>query len=491
MNDDLHDIDDLFRNGLEGHEEDVPSAVWQAVSNDLDKKQASYYKQKYRRLKRAAWLLLLLCVSGGAYVVFHTVHDNKPTVMKEQPEAHAPAAPLSVGKEQNKTVDEKKAGRVDEPVTQEEDLTVENNSTVNESVISLRKQQTKAGTSDPKEYASVNKDFVFRSSSTLGNKQDNHSFLLEKSVSQKNRLNSNRDNPEQPSSFAAPEKFLLDFSPFPVKEFKLPVTNPEPLTGMPLFILPQQKKGSALKTKSTHGFSLSAFAAPNISFDRLEDDDHLAGPGRNRGDAHRYEQENISFSGGLLLNYELTKNLSLQSGVSVLSSSTSIAPKTVYAEADNNGHTHYELHCSSGYVYISPKTGVQPAAGDSAITSGTTSKLTYVSIPAAISYRIPAGRFSLLPTIGFGVNILTSGKAKTNLSNGTSDEGTTTTSISGLKPSYVDGHLGFGIEYGLNQKLSIGIRPNARLALTPINRETPVKSYQNFLSVEAGVRVRL
>jgi hypothetical protein len=72
MSDDVHDIDDLFREGIEGHEEPVPSTVWDAVSNDLDKKQASYYKNKYNRLKRAALLLLLIGFVGGGYMVYKT-----------------------------------------------------------------------------------------------------------------------------------------------------------------------------------------------------------------------------------------------------------------------------------------------------------------------------------------------------------------------------------------------------------------------------------
>ena len=67
------------------------------------------------------------------------------------------------------------------------------------------------------------------------------------------------------------------------------------------------------------------------------------------------------------------------------------------------------------------------------------------------------------------VALLLSGKAKTNLSHAAGSE-STTTSITGLKPSYLDGQIGIGIEYGLNRKFSIGIRPNVRLALTPINK---------------------
>src|SRR5689334_11260481 len=77
MNDDLHDIDDLFRERFEGYREEAPPSAWEAVSNNLDKQQASFYKSKYNRLKRAAIVLLLLCFLGGTYVIFDVFKDNK------------------------------------------------------------------------------------------------------------------------------------------------------------------------------------------------------------------------------------------------------------------------------------------------------------------------------------------------------------------------------------------------------------------------------
>ena len=65
MNEDLHDIDNLFKDGIEEYSEVVPTAIWEAVDKALDKKQASLYKNKYNRLKKVALLLLLLLFSFG------------------------------------------------------------------------------------------------------------------------------------------------------------------------------------------------------------------------------------------------------------------------------------------------------------------------------------------------------------------------------------------------------------------------------------------
>ncbi len=246
-----------------------------------------------------------------------------------------------------------------------------------------------------------------------------------------------------------------------------------------------------IKLRTARSFYLSLFAAPNFSFEKIDDDHHRDGQGGMGQERHREEENNFSLSGGVLLSYQLNKKISLQSGVSVTAFSTSIAPKTVYAKADNNGQIRYELNCSLGSAYLSPKSNAPLVVGDSSQTSAGTSQLVYINLPASVSYHINKGRFSLLPTAGVGLNVLTGGKIKTRLEDAASDDEKVTTSIAGLKRTYLNGSAGFGVEYKLTPKLSFGIRPNAKFTLTSINKEMPVKSYQNYLSVEAGLRIKL
>ena len=490
MNEDLHDIDDLFRHGLEAHQEEVSADAWQSVCNELDKKQASYYKYKYNRLKYAAAFLLLLCVLGAAYVTVDLLNSRSSNEVKKAPGPTTET--VSSPPENSRPASGAGNSRRDLPqevVKSGEGESVGNPSSGKQSVLPSVGEETAKQTKE--NFASANADGPVSSvpTSAIGNTRQQSVVSTGKT---KFFLEESNDQKPVTTQFqvAAKEVFDLKHFDLPAKDFSLPEINPQAFFQNPLLRHLQQPSRAKSKAGAAHGFALSAFIAPNLSFDRLEDDDHLAGPGRNRREDHHNEEENSSFSGGLLISYGLTPRLRFQSGVTVTASSTSIAPKTVYAKADNNGHTRYELHCSSGYVYISPKGGVPPVVGDSARTSGTTSKLFYVGIPAAVQYEVRMGRLSLSPTIGAGLNILASGKTSTRLSNTAGDE-STTAAISGLKSSYVDGQLGMGIAYELRKRLSISLRPNARLALTPINRETPVKSYQNYLSVETGLRIKL
>src|SRR3954469_25376229 len=91
MNDDLHHIDDLFRKRIEDYLEEAPPSAWEAVSHDLDKQQASFYKSKYNRLKRAALVLLLLCFLGGTYVIFDVVKDKQTMIDGKKQDAIIPS----------------------------------------------------------------------------------------------------------------------------------------------------------------------------------------------------------------------------------------------------------------------------------------------------------------------------------------------------------------------------------------------------------------
>ena len=532
MNENLHDIDKLFRDGIDGHEEPVPPGVWEGVSNDLDKKQALYYKEKYNRLKR--WGLLLLVLGGltTAYIVIKVGANRDAEVAKVK------SRPFVQDTDRTNANDSREKKNNHESL--HDNYSVNNNpsqetNNIAEKTDDLKTEKPNGDTTaaTPKNLqpnitnnrrevlAKENKAQVDGFSN--GNEKQHETQTKESQVREKEKIttkkssgtplltiNSKRIKSKgQPLAKQLPHVASKNQSQSPLHPYSKPIVEPTrslshnllavtnrntPVINLPPVqadtktILPETTAVLPSKAKSStaRGFSLTAFVSPNFSFDRLEDDKRLSGPGRNRRDANNEESGNVSFSGGVLLNYGLSQKLTLQSGVTITSSTTSIAPKTVYAKADNNGRTRYELNCSSGYSYIETKNGVQPAVGDSAKTSGSKSKLTYVSIPASLSLQISKGRFSFYPGIGAGLNFLTSGKTETQLAGENS-----VSNIRGLKSSYLDGRISLGAEYNLTPKISIGLRPTARIALTPINKETPVKSYQNYLNIETGVRIKL
>ena len=245
-----------------------------------------------------------------------------------------------------------------------------------------------------------------------------------------------------------------------------------------------------MKASSAHSISLMPFISPNHSFTRLQDNSPFSGPGRNKNAAEREERQSTSFSAGVLFNYGLSKAVILQSGIVFSSAKTNISPKTIYVRPDNNGHPRYEFNCASGYSYIDTKTGSAPAIGDSIQVMGSSSTISYIAVPVSLIYVWQKGRFLLKPGIGVAINFLTAGKSATSFNNAGNSQ-KEIAPISGLKNAYVDASVGFGTEYMLNRKISIGVRPLLRMAVTSINKNTPIKAYQNYLGLETGIKINL
>lgn len=89
MNNDLHNIEELFRSSLNENEEEIPSKnVWQVIDKQLDKNNAISIKRKYIFLKRIAILLLLLL--SIALFELNTSYKNNDRLAKntgEEPES--------------------------------------------------------------------------------------------------------------------------------------------------------------------------------------------------------------------------------------------------------------------------------------------------------------------------------------------------------------------------------------------------------------------
>lgn len=490
MSDDLHDIDDLFKKRLEEYAEEAPPEAWEAVNYALDKQQATLYKSKYKRLKRAAFVLSVFCFLGGLYIAYDVWQHRLATYGNKQQSATS-----STNKTNENPVDNKNnnAGDVIQNNNQQKKEEQKQNTFIAEDSASasnnilVRKRKAELTSKVIKSVSGIDYSLTFI-------KADNNKMFV---VADKNRTKQNTEQTEEENGYASGQHTLQDVDLQPLslqkenKTINLLSLQKELENRKPLLLSTSTASTIKIKTRAVHSFSLSLFAAPNFSFERIDDDDHHRdGQGGIGQERHREEDNNFSLSGGLLLSYQLNKKISLQSGVSVTAFSTSIAPKTVYAKADNNGQIRYELNCSLGSAYLPPKSNALLVVGDSSRTSAGTSQLVYINIPAMISYNINKGRFSFLPTVGVGLNVLMGGRIKTKLEDAATDD-KVITSIAGLKRTYLNGSLGFGAEYKLTPKLSLGIRPNAKFTLTSINKEMPVKSYQNYLSAEAGLRIKL
>jgi hypothetical protein len=47
------------------------------------------------------------------------------------------------------------------------------------------------------------------------------------------------------------------------------------------------------------------------------------------------------------------------------------------------------------------------------------------------------------------------------------------------------------LNYKVNERISFDLNPNINFSLSPINKETAVRTYQNMFSLGVGLRVKL
>lgn len=83
MSENLHDIEDLFHDSIEAHQEMPPESVWDSIDHTLDKNIVALTNKKYSRLKRLSAVLLFFLLGTIVYeVLTKTGHpDSKKFIV--------------------------------------------------------------------------------------------------------------------------------------------------------------------------------------------------------------------------------------------------------------------------------------------------------------------------------------------------------------------------------------------------------------------------
>ena len=237
-------------------------------------------------------------------------------------------------------------------------------------------------------------------------------------------------------------------------------------------------------------FSVTPFYSPDIAWYHLQEDkpDNQT---NNLTEIAESEQHEFSSTVGALVDYNLSKYWSLQSGLTYSNTNIIVQPKTIFAQSDNAGSIKFRINTSSGYGYVLPSFSNNPIIGDSLYAFSTTHTLNYINIPLALKYTISKGKFSFNVMAGFSTNILTKGIIETTLAKDFNNETQLVNELHGLKKIYFSGLAGLGVDYKLNKKIALSFAPTFRFALNSINKDAPVKSYPNTFGLVLGLKIRM
>lgn len=500
MDKDLQNIEDLFRSALDDNEEMPSAKVWDAVDQRLDKETVVTIKKKYKTLKRFSLLLLLLLIGLSIYELNTryggkgiaktnnpgktTITDNdkinrkeadeKSIAQKEEMDSkNIPATTLNTITE-NSNPDNNKQVQSDDPsdkVKQNQSkFPADINSSPNSSSVSKTYRDVVKTTDEQK--IKAEKTFADRQNNTTPevSGQINHPLSSQKQFDPL--------HPEKISRFtddsAVKEKMLQSLASFKNNSLKDNITSS------------QQARKKPVKPSR---FSISGFFSPDIASYRLDDED-VPGQPDNSEDIKRTERHESSSTFGLLLEYNVNKRWTIQSGITFSNTNIAVEPRDIYAQRINNGDIKYRLNISSGYAYLVPSFQPVIALDDTLNVTAITHKLRYIGVPIAVKYSISSGKFKIEAMTGVSANFLTKGKLETEIQKGPNNEIDILNKIEGLKSIYLSGQAGIGAEYKLTGKVSFILMPTARFALMPINKGSVVKTYPYSFGIASGLKMR-
>lgn len=509
MNKDLHNIDDLFKSSIDNHLEEVPPDIWNSIDHSLDKKQAAFYKRRYFAVRAAAILLILVGgVTIAAILRYHqreklmqgdtknavTTSNEKKTRAKENtiPEKHSKDLIVENGenKEQNTVVNNNQEGKQRKEV---------NNTPVNQQNNSSKKYGAITDDSYSAQKSEEVRVAADKNKSSNGNETVKYKTVIKSSVNliANKQINSKEKTAEQRNPALTQKETVkevqrtthIDGSLLSINKIVLMTSSPlDNWNGSPISFSSSPKN---IRLRNHFGaWSISPMYAQNVNLNTLKDDDHFRDPRNNSREAKRTEQETASFSAGIGIQKQIGRNISLQSGLQYFWSRTNIEPKTIFAQPDRQGDVRFRFSCSSGESYLPTKSGLPPINGDSIKTSYSQTEIAYLQVPLLLSYEINFGKFSLMPSAGIQTNILLSGKLNSSLEHPTGEE-EVSSPIDGLRSTYWSGVIQPQLNYKLSDRISFDFNPNINFSLSPINKGTAVKTYQNMFSVGGGIRIKL
>lgn len=500
MDENLHNIEDLFKEALEDDEEMPPPKVWKGIEHKLDKDNVISITRKYENLKRVAFLLLLLLAGLAIYRLDKSItgnevaNGNKRSLDKRTlPEGNPINTPLN----KNDVVFE---DAIDVNEVDTNNLNIKDNSALGYDVLSnqIKRQLTNTSKRKSKKYINDNKKTSDRDIAAIKIQQElkhkSHYDNMKKRVLSDDEQtltdNLERQGNHQPQFNSLPDVGVKETATNFIDTNKVS----ESLSKNKLIPIADTNIISLKRTKTKDmklpRFSVGAFFSPDIASYDLEDD-NTNNQHDNAVETKKSERHEFSSTSGVFVHYSLNRNWSFQSGLTYSNINISVEPKTIYAQNDNLGNIKYRLNTSSGYAYLLPSFSSNPNIGDSLYTATSTHTLRYVGIPVAVKYSIEKARLIFNVKAGVSMNFLTKGRIETEVEKGANNETEVIDNLHGLKKLYSSGLASAGVDYLLNKRIAITFEPTWRFALNAINKDAPVKSYPRSFGLAVGVRMGL
>jgi hypothetical protein len=227
------------------------------------------------------------------------------------------------------------------------------------------------------------------------------------------------------------------------------------------------------------GFFSSEFAGYNLT-----DRDSIAANGK---EIDKKEKHVLSSSAMILINYRLSENWVFETGLGYSWAKSHASPTTSYA-VNNNGEIKFQVNTLSGYGYVPASSSAPAQVGDSVAIEHSTTTLHYLNAPFILSYAFHFKRLTLMPGIGFSLNLLTGAALETKLTSTFYSQQDYIVKMYGIKRLNYGLLLKTELGYAIDPHWSLDMVASFKNALTPINLHTLVATYPYNLGIGAGIK---
>jgi hypothetical protein len=458
MDKNQHPIDKLFKSELESNESDPSSAVWENLSAKLDRQSSAVYKKRYKNLKAVSFVLLFLFLSITIFegIQLRTAQNKLATISKSLKEST---------QSKNFVEDPQRPTEINNRIGQEQEL-------VNLYPSYARDKEIKNLFADhlgKEKYELLSSGGAKRSS--LNERNDVVSL---NTIGENNRL---------PEIKKATE--IIFFKPL-----KSIINNDEGKDAVSF-------KRNFSSKKNNENFkpywSVFPFASYDLCDYKLEDDlpDNINGSVNNSSKVKDREKYEASFSAGAFLKRQIKQHWGVQTGLIYANSSIVINAQKVYAIRTTSGEVVYKYNLSSGYTFIKPLNGNTPSVGDSVTTTNAQHNLQSVSVPVMALYTKKSGRFSISSGAGLTGNFLTEASLQTEVVDASGREKASFSKLEGLNKFSLGLIVNGALCYKFSDKVSVGFNPTFRYSLTPITKNTIVKTFPYSFMIGAGIAFKM
>ena len=516
----LHNIDQLFKDGIEGYTDPPSDDVWSSIDQQLDKREVSLTKYKYRIAKYAVAAMAVLTVSFAMVLLVKSKKSAVPVLPADSAVVTPDSKPSLISRENNEPQKPATGNKNKEAAetASTEITTLEQNKptpsvTGGAEVMTEKKAPAETLVVKDEAVAAINKTNPAEKKTSVITIEKNNPAVAQKIITKNtNGAAAVKTNAPQtkPAANRVTEQIvtqnnfnytLAKTGAASVRLQQMSITSSASVEikqseGLNTLVASTAKVPVIKQKKFKPVFSVAAYFSPQYvktdvsagKVEQREDKPNVIAGGEKIKQAYSY---------GVQFTYQFSKHVAAVTGVGVSKTTSTILPRNLYARPEPRapgqnpppgGDMKYKINCAAGYAFIPSKSPTAPAFGDSIRALESVNTLSYVTVPVAAKYIYKKNRIAFSALAGLNMNILTKGNVKATVTEQSGSKIQTSVAVQGLKPVNLSAIVGAGAEYFATNRLSVFVMPEGNFSLTTINKNTPAQTKRGSWGMQAGLR---